>query len=100
MRHTGRSDIAGEDDHALREVYGFTAAIGEAAVIDDLKKLVKNTSVRFFNLIEENDTERLLSNGICQLIALLESYVAWRSPNELLVALLVVIFAHIKPDER
>ena len=50
------------------------------------------------DLIEEHDREGSIAHGVGELPTLLEAHVTWRGPNQPLIALLLVVFAHIEPD--
>ena len=59
-------EVRGEDDKGFREIDPIAAAGGEDTIVQDLQKLVEDARMGLFDLVEEDDAERLLPDGIGQ----------------------------------
>lgn len=84
------------------EVCVFSSlAVSQSAILQDLQENIQDTGIglcRLFDLIEENNAERLFPHRICELSALFVTDVSGRRTDELLIAVFLRVFGHIETD--
>src|SRR5690606_26644822 len=93
------TDIRGEYDDCFRKAHRLPASIRKSTILENLKELVEDPHMGFLDLIEEQDAERTLSDGIRKLSAFLITDISWRCSNKSLIAVLVVELGHIKANK-
>ena len=90
--------VTREDDDAFREIDRVALTICHPAIFKYLQKLIKDGRMCFFNLIEKQYRERILSHRISKLTTCLISNISRRRTKKLLIAMALAILAHIKTD--
>ena len=50
-----RADVAGHDDDGVLEIHGAALAVGEPAVVEDLKQHVEHIAMGLFDFVEQDD---------------------------------------------
>jgi len=76
------ADVGGHDDDGVGEVHGASVAVGEAAVVEDLKEDVEDLAVGFFDLVEQDDGVWSPADGFGEASAFLVADVARGCPDE------------------
>ena len=97
-RNFGRAEVGRKDDHALTEIHRLALAVSQSAVLKYLQENIQDTGIglcRLFDLIKENNTERLFSYRICELSALFVTDISGRRADELLITVFLRVFGHI-----
>src|SRR4051812_35894749 len=92
------AEVGREYQDRFGEVCGLAPAVGEPAVFEDLEKLVQDARVRFLDLVEENDRERLLAHRVRELAARVVADVTRWSAEEARAGMLLREFAHVEAD--
>ena len=64
-----RAGVRGEDDEGLLQAHALPAAVGEAALLEDLQQQVVHPRVRLLDLVEEHDGARVLGELLRELAA-------------------------------
>ena len=63
------AEIRRQDDDAVAEVHRVPAGVGQPAVVEDLQKQIPRVGMRFLELVEKHDRERLLAHAIGERVA-------------------------------
>ena len=92
------AQVAGENDDRLGEIHRVALAVGEAAVLQDLQKLVQNGGMGLLDLVKQHDGEGVLLDGVGQLAAGLVADVAGRRAHQLLIGVGLAVLGHVKAD--
>mmetsp|Transcript_3247 Transcript_3247/g.10849 ORF Transcript_3247/g.10849 Transcript_3247/m.10849 type:complete len:579 (+) Transcript_3247:544-2280(+) len=95
-----RADVRRHHEHRVREVYGPSFAVREAAVLEDLQEDVEHVRVRFFNLVQKHERVRVPSHRLRELPALLVPDVPGRRPDEPGHREGFHVLAHVDPHHR
>jgi hypothetical protein len=93
------SEVGRHDDDGVLEVDDSTLAVSEPAFLENLQQRVEDVGVCLFDFIEQHDTERLASNALGELAALVESDVSGRGAEEARCGVLLAVLRHIERDE-
>ena len=92
------AQVAREDDDRLGKIDRVPLSVGHPAVFQDLQEFIQDRGMRFFDLVKEQDTERILLDGVGQLSARFVTYVSGRRAHQLLIGMALSVFAHVKTD--
>src|SRR5699024_2126322 len=82
FQQIGRTEVGGEDDDGVFEVYRSALRVGDAPVVQNLQQDIEHVGVRLFNFIEKHDGIGLSANRFGQLPAFVVSDVSRRRADQ------------------
>ena len=81
-RHIGGAGIRRHDQNDVPEIDSLAAVIGELSVIHDLQQNIIKIGMRLFDLVEKQDTMRMLVDRIGEQAPLVEADIARRRADK------------------
>jgi hypothetical protein len=94
------ADIGGHDQHRVLEVHGAALAVGEAAVVHDLKQDVEDVGVGLLDLVEQDHRVGPAANRLGELAAFLVADVAGGRADQPRDGMLLHVLGHVDADDR
>ena len=98
--HFVRTQVRSHDNQAVSKRNVSTLSIRHVAFIQQLQQDVKDIDVRFFNLIEQDDRVRLLSNRVGEHAPFVVADVAWRCANQSSHGVFFHVLGHVQTNQR
>ncbi len=95
-----RADVRGHDQDGVLEVHCPPLAVGEAAVIEQLKQNVEHVAVCFFDLVEENYRVGLSANRFGELPTLFVADVSGRRADQPRHRMPLHVLGHVDSNQR
>src|SRR6202167_2990020 len=94
-----RADVGGHDDYGVAKIHGAAFAIGQAAVVKNLKQNVENIRMRLFDFVQQNHRIRTAANLFRELSAFFIAYVARRRADHSRDRMFLHVFGHVETDD-
>mmetsp|Transcript_4404 Transcript_4404/g.13970 ORF Transcript_4404/g.13970 Transcript_4404/m.13970 type:complete len:959 (-) Transcript_4404:401-3277(-) len=95
-----RADVGREEDDGVAEAHRLPLAVGQDAVVEQLKERVEDVRVRLLHLVEENDAVGPVPHGLGELTALVVADVAGRRAEEARHGVLLRVLGHVEAQQR
>ena len=92
------ADIGGHDQDRVPEIDGTALPVGQAPIVQHLKKDIEHVGVGFLDLIQQNHAVGTAPDGFGELPSLLVAHVPRRSPDEPRYGVLFHVLRHIEAD--
>ena len=83
----------------IAEVDGFAVGVGQFAVVHDLQQDIEQVRVRFFDLVEQQNTVRLLINRVREQTALIKTHIARWCANQTGNRVPLHVFRHVEANK-
>jgi hypothetical protein len=93
------SGVGSHDDHHVTEICFAPVVIGQCAVVHDLQQDVVDVGMRFFDFVEQQDTVRLLGDGLGHQSTLIETNVPGRRTDQARYRVTFHVFRHVETHE-
>ena len=93
-------NVRRHDDDGVLEIDGAAFAVGQSAIVEDLKHDVPDIRMRFFDLVQKNDGVGPATDALGQIAAFVVADVARRSSDQSRNGMLLHVFGHVDPDHR
>ena len=78
----------------------FSLAVGQPPVVQNLQKQVEHFGMRFFDLIEQDQTVRPMAHHFRELASFVVTHIARRRTDEPARGMALHIFRHVDADQR